>query len=97
MLLSWLLVRFPSADGLSFSSTGTSPPCRSSYRSQPEYVAMKPSIVVSGGPSAVSEISGGPSAERTEQTTCKPVREISVSHSSFITSTYLMFEVVEAT
>ncbi|XP_021923426.1 zinc finger protein 235-like isoform X2 [Zootermopsis nevadensis] len=62
------------ADGLSFSSTGTSPPCRSSYRSQPEYVAMKPSIVVSGGPSAVSEISGGPSAERTEQATCKPLK-----------------------
>ncbi|KDR17618.1 zinc finger protein 235-like isoform X1 [Zootermopsis nevadensis] len=75
------------ADGLSFSSTGTSPPCRSSYRSQPEYVAMKPSIVVSGGPSAVSEISGGPSAERTEQATCKPAvmslqNDVMVEHSS---------------
>jgi hypothetical protein len=35
---------------------------------------MKPSIAVSG----VSEISGGPSGERAEQVTCKPVREISV-------------------
>jgi hypothetical protein len=46
---------------------------------------MKPSVAVSGGPSAVSEVSGGSSGERTEQTTCKAVREISVGcHSSEI-------------
>jgi hypothetical protein len=43
---------------------------------------MKPSIAVSGGPSGVSEISGGLSGERTEQITCKPVRENSVLHST---------------
>jgi hypothetical protein len=42
---------------------------------------MKPSIAVSGGPSGVSEISGGPSGERAEQVTCKPVRGISVLYS----------------
>jgi hypothetical protein len=65
-----------SADGLSFPSAASSPPCRSSYRSQPEYVAMKPSIAVTGCVPGVSEISGGPLGERTEQVTCKPVREI---------------------
>jgi hypothetical protein len=49
---------------------------------------MKPSIAVSGGPSGVSEISGGPSAERTEQATCKPVREISVLRSTMCCLTF---------
>jgi hypothetical protein len=39
---------------------------------------MKPSIAVSGGPSGVSEISGGTSGDRTEQVTSKPVREVYV-------------------
>ena len=65
-----------SADGLPFPGAAASPPCRSSYRSQPEYVAMKPSIATSGGPSGVSEISGGSAVERTEQATCKAVRKI---------------------
>lgn len=65
-----------SADGLPFPGAATSPPCRSSYRSQPEYVAMKPSIATSGSPSGVSEISGGSAVERTEQATCKAVRKI---------------------
>jgi hypothetical protein len=65
-----------SADGLPFPSAAASPPCRSSYRSQPEYVAMKPSVATSGGPSGVCEISGGSAVERTEQATCKAVRKI---------------------
>ena len=65
-----------SADGLPFPSAATSPPCRSTYRSQPEYVAMKPSVATSDGPSGVSEISGGSAVERTEQATCKAVRKI---------------------
>jgi hypothetical protein len=39
---------------------------------------MKPSIAVSGGPSGVSEISGGASGDRAEQVTGKPVRGIYV-------------------
>ena len=65
-----------SADGLPFPSASTSPPCRSSYRSQTEYVAMKPSVATSGTPSGVSEISGGSAEERTEHATCKAVRKI---------------------
>jgi hypothetical protein len=65
-----------SADGLPFPGAATSPPCRSSYRSQPEFVAMKPSVATSDGPSVVSEISGGSAVERTEQATCKAVRRI---------------------
>ena len=65
-----------SADGLPFPSAATSPPCRSSYRSQPEYVAMKPSVATSDAPSGVSEISGSSAGERTEQATCKAVRTI---------------------
>jgi len=67
---------YSSADGLTFPSAATSPPCRSSYRSQPEYVAMKPSVATSGGPSGVSEINGDSAVERTEQVTCKSVRNI---------------------
>ncbi|XP_023727059.1 zinc finger and BTB domain-containing protein 47 isoform X2 [Cryptotermes secundus] len=69
-------------DGLSFPTAASSPPCRSSYRSQPEYVAMKPSIAVSGGPSGVSEISGGPSGERTEQVVMSVQNDAVVEHSS---------------
>ena len=64
-----------SADGLPFPSAATSPPCRSSYRNQPEYVAMKPSVATSGGPSGVSEISGGSAVERAEQAS-KAVRKV---------------------
>jgi hypothetical protein len=83
VVLSVIQISSSVADGLSFPSAATSPPGRSSYRSQPEYVAMKPSVVASDGPSDVSEIIGGSSGERTGQTTCKAVREISVACHTF--------------
>ncbi|KAJ4443639.1 hypothetical protein ANN_05313 [Periplaneta americana] len=75
------------ADGLSFASAAASPPCRSSYRSQPEFVAMKPSIVVSRSSSGVSESSKGQSEDRAEQSVCKPTamslqNDAMVEHSS---------------